>query len=342
MKQPTLKDLAKHLLLSTSTVSRALTNDKNVRRETREQVQEAAQRLGYKPNRVARNLKSGRSYTIGVIVPEMVTPFASSVLEGIQDAIADDGYHVIIAQSGEDPKIERKNLMMMQQALVDGVIISACHQTYNLDLCREFQYNGIPLVFYDRILSGLDAPRVMVNDYTKSMLMMEHLIHLGRKKIVHLQAPDYIYNSVERSRAYRDAHTKFGLNFDPALLVRAGLTFEDGRNAAARLLIAEKSFDAIFAFTDTLAIGAMNYLREKGLRIPQDVAIASFSGTALSTIVHPQLTTVEQPLHEMGVKAANLLLRLIDGVELIENRIVLDATLQYRGSTILPAEERIV
>lgn len=333
MKQLTLKDLAKQLLLSTSTVSRALANDKNVRRETREQVQEAAQRLGYKPNRTARNLKSGRSYTIGVIVPEMVTPFASTVLEGIQHAVAATGYHIIIAQSSEDPTVERSNLMMMQQALVDGIIISASHQTHNLDLCREFQQSGIPLVFYDRIIPQLNAPSVTVNDYAKSMLMMEHLIDMGRKRIVHLQAPDYIYNAGERSRAYRAALAKFGITFDPALLIQTGLTFEDGRNAAAQLVDAKQGFDAIFAFTDTLAIGAMNYLREQGLRIPQDVAIASFSGTALSTIVYPQLTTVEQPLYDMGTEAAKLLLGLIVGEEPSENKVVLDATLQYRGST---------
>ena len=165
MKQPTLKDLAKHLLLSTSTVSRALTNDKNVRRETREQVQEAAERLGYRPNRVARNLKSGRSYTIGVIVPEMVTPFASSVLEGIQETVADLGYHVIVAQSGEDPQIERKNFLLMQQASVDGIIISAFHQSFNREICRELQLTGIPLVFYHRIIPHLDPPNVTVNHY---------------------------------------------------------------------------------------------------------------------------------------------------------------------------------
>lgn len=333
MKQPTLRDVAKHLLLSTSTVSRALSNDKNVRKETREHVQQVAQRMGYRPNPIARNLKSGRSHTIGVIVPEMVTPFAASVLEGIHQAVVGAGYHIIIAQSGEDPAVERKNILMMQQALVDGIIISVCHQSHNLDLYREFQRKGIPLVLYDRIAPGLEAPSVTVNDYSNAVLMMEHLIHSGRQKIVHLKAPDYIYNAGERARAYRDTLVENGMAFDAALLIETGLTFEDGRYAAAELLDAKISFDAIFAFTDTIAIGAMNYLRERGFAIPQDVAIASFSGTALSTIVYPQLTTVEQPLHEMGAKAAELLLRQIKCQDMTESSVILDAALRFRGSS---------
>lgn len=335
MNPVTLKDLSKHLLLSTSTVSRALSGDKNVRKETREIVLEAAEKLGYKPNLFAKNLKSGKSFSIGVIVPEMITPFAAEVIEGIQQTVATKGYRVIVAQSSEDPELERKNLQMMKQFYVDGIIMSICHKTHNLDLCKEFQKNNIPVVLYDRIAPSLKTSKVIVNDYDEAKKIVEHLITTGRKNIVHLQAPDYIYNSTERSRAYKDTLNKFGIANNSSLLIKTGLTIEDGMNAAKKLLKDKVQFDAIFAFTDTMAIGAMNYLREQNIDIPKDVAIAGFSGTTLSKIVYPQLTTVEQPLNEMGVKAAQLIINYLEENIKIEKTIVLDAKIQYRASTVV-------
>jgi DNA-binding LacI/PurR family transcriptional regulator len=333
MKPVTLKDLSKHLLLSTSTVSRALANDKNIRKETREVVLAAAQEFGYQPNPTALNLKTGRSNSIGVIVPEMITPFASQVLEGIQEILAPKGYRIIIAQSGEDPETERRNLLMMEQFRVDGLIICITHQNYNNEVLNQLQQNGMRMVFYDRIPGNLEVSKVIVNDYIKSQLMVEHLIRSGRKRIVHLQAPDYIFNAVERARGYNDALEKFQIAKDPNLVIKTGLTFEDGHAAAEDLLKANINFDSIFAFTDTLAIGAMNYLREQNIKIPEDVAIASFSGTKLSTIVYPPLTTVEQPLNEMGRAAAELIVEKISDDYRPERTITLDAVLKFRAST---------
>jgi DNA-binding LacI/PurR family transcriptional regulator len=333
MKPVTIKDLSKHLLLSTSTVSRALANDKNIRKETRELVLAAAREFGYQPNPTALNLKTGRSNSIGVIVPEMITPFASQVLEGIQEVLAAKGFRVIIAQSGEDPETERKNLLMMEQFRVDGLIICPTHQNYNNELFLQLKQNGMRMVFYDRIPGTLDVSKVVVNDYTKSLLMVEHLIRLGRKRIVHLQAPDYIYNAAERARGYTDALGKFQIGIDPDLIIKTGLSFEDGRLAIESLLRRGIPFDGIFAFTDTLAIGAMNYLREQNITIPGQVAIASFSGTKLSTIVYPPLTTVEQPLCEMGRVAAKLIFEKITDNIQTETTVTLEAALKFRAST---------
>ena len=333
MKPVTIKDLSKHLLLSTSTISRALVNDKNIRTETREKVLMAAQELGYRPNPSAVNLKYGRSNCIGVIVPEMVTPFASQVLEGIQAFLYPKGYQVIIAQSDEDPERERKNLKMMQQFRVDGIIISLCHQTYNQELYQELQQEGIAMVFYDRVPAKLDVSKVIVNDYVKSSFMVEHLIRSGRKHIAHFQAPACIYNAVERARGYRDTLSKFKIPYNPALVIPTGLTFDEGRRAVEKLLTAQTSFDSIFAFTDTLAIGAMNCLHERNIKIPDQVAIASFSGTKLSTLVNPQLTTVEQPLDKMGRVAAEMMLDKLVDKSYRDKTVVLDAEIKLRAST---------
>lgn len=311
MKHVTIKDIAHYLTISVSTVSRALTDDKNIRRETKEKVLEAAKTLGYKPNPVATNLKYGHTNTVGVIIPEGVTPFASQVMNGIQSMLYAKGMKVIIAESSENPDKEKDNLQLMERFMVDGIIINLCSYKKNKDEYLRLQQAGMPMVFYDRIPHGLEVSQVIVDDYTKSFFLIERLIRSGYKKIAHIQGPDDVYNSIERARGYKDALSKFKIPFEKDLLVKTGMTFEDGARAADALISRDIVFDAVFAFTDTLAIGAMNRLRESGKKIPEEVAIASFSGTELSTIVYPQLTTVEQPLFEMGKTVAELILEKI-------------------------------
>ena len=306
MKHVTIKDIARELCISVSTVSRALTDDKNIRRETREAVLREAERLGYRRNPVAMNLKMGRTNTIGVIVPEMHTPYASQVVAGIQSVLYKNNQKVMIAESDEDPNFE----------------------TY-----RRLAAAGMAIVFYDRIPHGLDdMPQVMIDDNNDSYFMAEHLVRLGRRRIAYLYGPDDVYNAVERARGYREAMEKFGV-YDPQLVVKTGMTFVDGAAAVDDLVRRGVEFDAVYAFTDTLAIGAMNRLRELGRRIPEDVAVAGFSGTELSTIVYPKLTTVEPPLGEMGRRAAELVLEKVNNPDVENRRIVLRTEMKCRAST---------
>lgn len=334
MKHVTIKDIARYLSISVSTVSRALVDDKNIRKETKEKVLEAAKTLGYKPNPVATNLKYGHTNTVGVIVPEMVTPFASRVVNGIQDVLYAHGIKVIIAESDEDPEKEKENLELMERFMVDGIIISLCSYRKNREEYLRLQKAEMPMVFYDRIPYGLDVPQVVVDDYMKSFFLVEHLVRSGRKQIVHIQGPDDVYNAIERVRGYKDALEKFNLPFDERLVIKAGLTFDDGRKAADELRARNFPFDAVFAFTDTLAIGAMNRLRELGKKIPEEVAVASFSGTELSTIVHPQLTTVEPPLYLIGRNAAEMILEKIKNPASPNRSVVLNAEIRKRESTV--------
>lgn len=333
MKHVTIKDLAARLCLSTSTVSRALTGDKNIRRETREQVQALANELGYKRNEVALGLKRGQTNTVGIIVPEMITPFAAEVIGGIQEILFREGLRVIITQSNENPATERMNLRLMEQFRVDGIIIDLCHNLENEEEYRRIQHEGTPVVFYDRVPLSDDVTKVVVDDYIQSFFLVEHLIRSGRRRIIHLEAPSYITNAHERLRGYRNALEKFGIPYDPALVIKAGISIDDGKQAAERLLRENVSFDALFAFTDTLAIGAMNCLQEHGILVPEEVAVAGFSGTVLSTIVHPQLTTVEQPLREIGRTAAGLLIEKIRHPETSPRTVTLKAELKIRRST---------
>ena len=333
MKHVTIKDIARSLYISVSTVSRALTDDKNIRRETREAVLREAERLGYRRNPVAMNLKMGRTNTIGVIVPEMHTPYASQVVAGIQSVLYKNNQKVMIAESDENPDRERESLQMMEEFMVDGLIVSLCSYKHNIETYRRLANEGVAIVFYDRIPHGMDdMPQVMVDDNNDSYFMAEHLIRLGRRRIAYLYGPDDVYNAVERGRGYREAMEKFQI-YDPRLIVKTGMTFADGAAAVDSLVRQGIEFDAVYAFTDTLAIGAMNRLREKGRCIPEDVAVAGFSGTELSTIVFPQLTTVEPPLTEMGQRAAELVLEKVCNPEAENRKIVLRTEMKCRAST---------
>ena len=334
MKYVTIKDIARELVVSVSTVSRALRGDTSIRKETREKIQAAAKRMGYVPNPVATNLKFGRTKTIGVIVPEMSTPYAALVIDGIQDICYHNNYKVIIASSSEDAEKERESLDIMMQFMIDGIIACRCNYNENTELYQKIKEQHIPLVFYDRIPHNIEAPQVIVDDETKAFFLVEHLIRSGRKNIAYIGSNfETVYNSVLRYKGYREALQRYGIAYNPNIVVQTeGLNYSDGAAAVDKLR--HEKTDAIFAFTDTLAIGAMNRLKSIGRSIPKDVAVAGFSGTNLCTIVSPQLTTVEPRQFEMGQKAAELIIKLISNPGSSNNeRIIVDADIIYREST---------
>lgn len=334
MPYVTIKDIAKQLGVSPSTVSRALRNDKNISPDTKHSIVNLAKELGYKPNTNAINLRQRKTHIIGIIVPEMITPFFITVINHIQDLLYKDGYEVIITQSQEDPEKELKNLLLMENYRVEGIIMSICHLNQNEEEYIRLQKRGISIVFFDRV-PNIDAPKIVINDYQKSFFLVEHLIRSGRKRIVYLEGPTYLQNSIDRKKGYKDALKKFKYEYDSKLVVQAGVSIEDGEKAIAHMVEIDKiDFDAICCFTDTLAIGAKNYLQVHGYKIPEDISLAGFSGSLLSTIVQPQLTTVEQPLAEMAEAAVKLLLEEMSETPPTKyETIVLDAKIQLRAST---------
>lgn len=334
MRHITIKDLAKLLDVSIATVSRALNNDKNIKLETKEKILRAAEQHGYRRNPVAINLKSGRSNTIGVIVPEINTPFFSKIIEGMQSVLYANGLKVIVAYSNEDTNREKENLLLMEQFMVDGIIVGICHKDKNKDVFNNLIAKGIPLVFYDRIPSDIEASKVIIDDYRKSFFLVEYLIRKGLKSIAHIKAPNYMQSSDVRYQGYRDALHKFRIPFRKELVILSqGMSFDDGILAVKQLIDSKQQIEAIFAFTDTVAIGAMNYIMDNGIKVPEDIAVAGFSGTILSEVIRPSLTTVEQPLFEMGESSARLLLEKINNRLTECQTIVLDAEIKIRNST---------
>lgn len=334
MKYATIIDIAKELGISKSTVSRALRGDDcNVSKETKQKILETADRLGYRRNELAVNLRKQSTRTIGIVVPEMITPFYMKFITRAQEILNKAGYRVTLAQSHESAEAERLNLQMMEDYRVEGVLISVCHDTKNRELYQSFLEKGIPLVFFDRTIADIAAPKVKIDDYIKAFFMVEHLIRNGKKHIVHLAGPSYIQNAKERKKGYKDALEKFHLPCPPEYIVDAGVNFADGERSVERLIRKGIDFDAIFCFTEMSALGAKNYLQRLNYRIPEDVAICCISGTELCMLVHPSITTVEQPAELMAEEASRLIIEKIEDFSIPNETVILEAEMIVRGST---------
>lgn len=333
MKYATILDIARELGISKSTVSRALRgDDRNVNKETKQKILALAERMGYKRNELAVNLRMQSTRTIGIVVPEMVTSFYVNFITTAQRLLNEQGYRVTLAQSHEDPEAERLNLQMFEDYRVDGILISACHNKKNIEIYRQLIAKGIPMVFFDRTVSDLSVSKVKTDDYVKAFFMVEHLIRGGRKHIVYLAGPSYIENAVERLKAYKDVLEKFHIPIHPEYIVDAGVNFEDGEQAMEKLVGQGLPFDAVFCFTEMVALGAKSYLQKHNFAIPSDVAITCMSGTILCVLVHPSVTAVEQPVDQMAETASRLLIEKLDNPAAPDQIVVLSAGMLVRES----------
>lgn len=310
--QITIKDIAKALKISPSTVSRALKDHPDISPATKLAVRELALELDYQPNSVALSLRKSRTHTIGVVIPQIVHHFFSTVISGIEDVANDAGYQVIICQSNESYTREVLSVQALMGSRVDGMLVSVAQDTQDVRHFQNLINKGVPIVFFDRMVSELEASSVVVDDFGGAYRATEHLIRQGRKQIAHLAGPENLMISQSRSNGYKKALNDFSLELDENLIITAGLTIEDGTKAIKDLLNSGLKPDAIFAANDPVAIGAMKALKEMGYNIPEDVAIVGFSNEPITSLIEPPMTTVAQPGYDMGQWATKLLLKQID------------------------------
>lgn len=333
MKRVTIKDIASRLNLSVSTVSRALADDKNIRQETKNRIFRTAREMGYKRNVIAANLRKGRSHTIGVIVNEMITPYASCVLKGINAVMQEQGIYVVTCDSDNSAELEKGYIRMIEQSLIDGVIVAHCNCAENIAEYKRLHDNGMPLVFFPDSLDGIDAPCVGINSYDKAFFLLDHLLCTGRRRIVNIKGLSLSSEMKDLSKAYADVMRKFGITPDSALVMETGLTMEDGERVVDDLLESGVDFDGVFASSELVAIGAMNRLRDRGVCIPGQVSVACFSGSRLSEMIYPPLTGVDVPHEEIGRKAAELLLQKIRHPMMESGKVIVDSRIMLRAST---------
>ena len=332
--QITIKDIARILGISPSTVSRALKDHPDINTDTKKAVNELASKLKYQPNAVALSLKNSRSNTIGIIIPEIVHYFFSSVISGIEDVASQKGYTVIICQSNEKFEREASNAKALLSHRVDGILISISKETNTFDHFVNLQEGGIPLVFFDRIAPGINADQIITDDIDASYNATRHLIENGRKRIAHFAGPQGLVIGRDRLQGYLNALTEAGLPIDKRLIIEAD-TFEKARNAVGQMLDTGNVPDGIFAVNDMTAIGAMQTIQKRGYKIPDQISIVGFSDGYLSGITDPHLSSVDQHGYEMGTTAAEMLFHRIlsDESEYIPEIKILKADLIVRGSS---------
>lgn len=331
--QITIIDIARELHISPSTVSRALRNHPDISRKTVEIVKECAERLSYKPNETALNLRLGRNNIIGVIVPEIVHYFFSSIVQGIEETASAEGFNVMLFRSEESYEKELKITESLINARVAGVLASLSKETGRYEHYQQILDNDIKLVFYDRICIGIITDRVVVDDYAGAFSAVEHLISTGCRRIAFYSSPLHLEISKNRRNGYLDALRKNSIPVDESLIFVCD-TREKAMELTPHVLSLPEPPDSFFAINDHTATGILYAVKKAGLRVPEDISICGFSGGDLALACDPMLTTVEQHGYEVGKTAAKLLIDKIKGIThgQYTNRII-KTKLMVRGTT---------
>jgi LacI family transcriptional regulator len=330
---PTISDVARQAGVSTVTVSRVINGEPNVNAATRAKVQAAVADLGYLPNVAARSLRSKRTHTLALLVPDITNVFWTTVARGVEDAAQALGYSVLLCNTDENPDKQARYLQVVASQRVDGVIIAP----YNADAANLHQLAGraIPTVIVDRRVEGWDVDSVCGDSVSGAAALVRHLIGVGHRRIAVISGPRGASTADDRVAGYCRALADAGLPLDPALIKRGEFRAASGETLAGELLDAAEGAapTAVFAANNAIALGVARALAKRNRRVPQDVALVCFDDLPETALLFPFLTVVVQPAYEMGVHAAQLLLDRLKSAEPLSPRhIVLPARLIIRYS----------
>ena len=332
-----MKDIARELGISVATVSRALKDSPRISEERRRVIQQYAREHNFYPNAIGEALRHSRvmpSKVIGVIVPEFTHYYFSSILTGIEEAAMSRGYYIMVALSNEMYEREARICEMFHRQKVCGVIVSQAKDTHNYDHFQKFIDSNIPIVFYDRICTGLNASRVVVDDYMGAYNAVTYLIETGCKRIAYYGGPVQLEISKNRYNGYKDALLKHGLQIDETIISVCD-NRADAELITPKLMALETPPDGYFAVNDDTAIGILYTVKHAGLHVPEDVCICGFTNGQRAVACDPMLTTVEQRGKRVGEEAAEILIDKVEGhspIEKVEKRIV-RTRLVIRGTT---------
>ena len=333
----TMKDIARELGISVATVSRALKDSPRISEERRRMIQQYAREHNFYPNVIGAALRHSRvasSKVIGVIVPEFTHYYFSSVLTGIEEAAIARGYYIMVALSNEQYEREARICEMFHRQKVCGVIVSQAKDTQSYEHFQKLIDSGIPMVFYDRICTGVNASRVVVDDYMGAFNAVTYLIETGCRRIAFYGAPMQLEISKNRFNGYKDALLKRGLKFDEHLM-RICDNRQDAELITPELFDGDYYPDSFFAVNDDTAIGILYTVKRMGLRVPEDISICGFTNGQRAVACDPMLTTVEQRGKRVGEEAAEILIDKVEGlspIDKVEKRVV-RTRLIIRGTT---------
>jgi len=307
----TIKDIARDLGVSVSTVSRALKDHPDISIETRLMVKNYAEKVNYRPNVLALSLRKQKSNTIGLIIPAIVHHFFSSVISGIEDLAYKEGYNLIICQSNENQLRETMNLQTLIDHRVDGILVSLSKTTKKTDHFKEAIENGIPTVFFDRVSDELESDKVITDDFEGGRIAANHLISRGCRKILHLAAPQHLLIGKYRRNGYCEALKSNAIEIREDRILKCD-TREEVLTLKNHILNLAPEIDGIFAVNDSTAIETIQVLQSNGFRVPEDIAVIGFGDGPNATIINPQLTTVVQKGYDMGRESVKMLLRRLN------------------------------
>ncbi len=339
MKEITLKQIAEKLGISITTVSKALKGYSDVSPKTKKAVLELAEELNFTPNSYAVYLRTNESKTIGLIIPEVVHHFFSGVINGIIDEAEKHGYLVIILQSGESIELEKKQVDLLINKRVDGIIISLSNESNNDVHLKEILRRGIPLVQFDKISKLIPSSKIIIDDQKAAFNAVEHLIQQGCKKIAHIRGPLNPQNSIDRFLGYKKALEKNNIPFDSKLVYACqNVTFDEGRNFAEQIIKDHPDVDGIFVITDLVAVGVLSCFNENNIAVPCQIKIIGFSNWFMSQVITPKLSTVDQPSYEMGVQSFRVLYEELqakkEGKEFVPRIVELNTSIIERESSL--------
>ena len=334
-KEITIYDLARKLNISIATVSRALKDDPVVSKKTKKKIADLAKEMGYRSNHFARNLRSQKTNTIGVIIPMLNSYFQSTVVAGIESVANSAGYNLIISQSYESAEKEIGSVKTMFNNRVDGLLVSVAYETESTSHFDQFTKKNVPLIFFDRVIENLHCTNVLIDNRHAGYEATKHLIEQGCKRIVHITATPRRNIYADRLKGYKDALRDHDIEFNKEYVIITNLSQVDGSIAAKQILDMDPLPDGIFVSNDNFAVGCMLALKKAGVKIPQDIAFVGFNNDPMSKVVEPNLTTVNNPGYEIGQVAARNLIGHLTSKNTVTtpNTIILRSELIIRDSS---------
>lgn len=334
-KKTTIKDIANVLGLTPSAVSKALNNHPRISDKTKKSVQQVAKNLNYQPNYLASALRRGKSNLVGVIIPRANSNFFSAVLESIENVLHEQGYNIIISQSYESFEKECRNIDALLFTQVDGIIASLANETKDFSYYEKIKKKGIPLVLFDRGENDLGVDYIGIDDYKSSHMVVDHLVSQNCKRIAHIGGYSHTRIFKNRIKGYRDALEKHNLPLVEELIYECNLSRKNGRIIMEELLELEERPDAVYIAGDYAALGALQVLKERHIKIPSEIAIVGFGNEPFTSLVSPSMTTIEQHSVEIGKLTAEAFLRRIKESEKapVLNKKILEPELIERASS---------
>lgn len=310
----TIKDIARALNISFSTVSKALRDSYEISDNTKKLVNEYANKHGYRPNPIAQSLKQGRSRSIGIVVSTIENEFFSQVINGIESVAYQAGFNVIITQTHESYGLEVKNVEHLTHRSIDGLLISLSTETNDIGHLKALHKQGLPIVFFDRITDEIDTHKIIADDFKGAYNATHHLLRRGYKRIAHITSPPHISITKERLAGYKKALEEEGITISNDYIKHCehgGRDIVEVKNALNALLSLPDKPDAIFTTSDRITTKTLVLLNELKIRIPQEIALIGYTNSSLADVLNPSLSSICQPGFEMGQLAARKVLELI-------------------------------